>query len=299
MFFSRSSRGTGAPFRAVGRSLIGLSAVAVLVTAATGVSAASGGVQPTISATDASFVIPQGTGVPPVGTTWMLKLQDLTSTKLLGTATFTTTEMQPTSTLDIAVPTVEGCNFQVDVRTTPPGQPVDTKSGTFYSDLVAAVPGCGTTTRPTDPTTTTTLPMTTPTAPVTHSSVAAVTAQLPFTAADTATSTNSAAPTALPFTGYNYRFLGELGLLLAGLGLLLMRRGVDGGVVRWSMSSVRLGPVAGTHRPSGRWRIHVVVGPPLRSEPDRHSSGVDGPPTVRTSGEDGGEHGGSANPWLD
>jgi hypothetical protein len=228
-----SSSGHRTRLGVIGKCLTGVSAVVVLVATASGISAAVGGVQPTITTTDASFVIPQGPQVPPIGTTWMLKLQDLTSTKLVGTTSFITTEAQPTSTLDIAVPTVEGCNFQVDVRTTPAGQPVSTTSGSFYSDLIMMVPGCGntpttttttttTTTRPTDPTTTTTLPTTTTTAPPTHSTgVVASATQLPFTADTSATTTPASQ---LPFTGANYAFLGGLGLLLVGLGYLLMRR---------------------------------------------------------------------------
>lgn len=189
MFLSRSPHepslgGSRSRVGAIGKFLTALSTVAVLVMAQSGVSAASGAVLPTITSTNASFVIPQGAQEPPIGTTWMLKLEDLTSAKLLGTAQFTTTETQPTSTLDIAVPTVEGCNFQVDVRTTPPDQPVDTKSGSFYSDLIMVVPACGPpTTVVTTTTTTTTLPTVAPPTTSTPASVAAASV-LPFTATD-------------------------------------------------------------------------------------------------------------------
>jgi LPXTG-motif cell wall-anchored protein len=213
---------------AFGKLLTGLSMVAVLVTATSGVSGASTGVPPTITATVASFVIPQGATAPPIGTTWMLKLQDLTSTKILGTTTFTTTAAQPTSTLEIPVPTVAGCNFQADVRTTPPGVPVDAKSGTFYSDLIAVVPGCGTTPPVITPTTTTTTTTTTAvpppaTKPPTPPTVAA-SSVLPFTDADGTAATTDAATSELPFTGADYPLLAALGLLLVGLGALLMRR---------------------------------------------------------------------------
>jgi LPXTG-motif cell wall-anchored protein len=157
----------------------------------------------------------------------MLKLQDLTSTKVLDTTTFTTTEAEPTSTLNIAVPTVAGCDFQVDVRTTPPGVPVTVTSGTFYSDLIMMVPDCGPPVAVIPPTTTTTtttttLPPTVAAVAVTPPVVDAASTQLPFTDASVS---NTAATTAeLPFTGADYPLLGGLGLLLVGLGLLLMRR---------------------------------------------------------------------------
>ncbi len=222
-----SSRRHRARVGAFGKLLTGLSIVAVLVTATSGVSGASTGVPPTITATVASFVIPQGATAPPIGTTWMLKLQDLTSLKILGTTTFTTTEAQPTSTLEIPVPTVAGCNFQADVRTTPEGVPVDAKSGTFYSDLIAVVPGCGTTPPVITPTTTTTTTTTTAVPPATKPPTpptVAASSVLPFTDANGSVATTDATTSELPFTGADYPLLAGLGLILVGLGALLMQR---------------------------------------------------------------------------
>jgi len=223
-------RGPIARLGVVRTSIIGLAALPVLLTVVSGTAMATGVTSPVITATQASFTIPQGGGTPVIGTTWLLKLQDLTTKKVIGSQQFATTTEQPSTTLVIPVPTVDGCHFQVDVRTTPPGQPVSPTSGTFYSDLIAVVPGCGTT-APTTTTTTTTLPTVsaTSTLPPTSTTIPPVvsagtvdgsTAQLPFTAASTTASTQSE----LPFTGLNTQYLAGLGLLLIGVGYLLMRR---------------------------------------------------------------------------
>jgi hypothetical protein len=125
--------------------MVSLAAAAGLTLITGGVAGAS--VKPTITRTDATFVVPM-TGKkfphrPPIGSTWMLKLEDLTTKHEVGTVTYTTTLAQPTATLDIPVPSVSGCYFQVDVRVTPPGVTVTPKSGTFYSDVITHVPGCG------------------------------------------------------------------------------------------------------------------------------------------------------------
>jgi hypothetical protein len=202
-----------------------------LLTVVSGTAVATGVTSPVITATQASFTIPQGGGTPAIGTTWLLKLQDLSTGKVIGSQQFATTAEQPSATLEIPVPTVDGCHFQVDVRTTPPGQPVGPTSGTFYSDLIAVVPGCGTTptttttttTRPTVSATTTTLPTTTTTIlpVVSAGTVDGSTAQLPYTAASVSTTASTQAE--LPFTGLNTQFLAGLGLLLVGVGYLLMR----------------------------------------------------------------------------
>jgi len=224
-------RGPIARLGVVRTSIIGLAASAALLTVVSG-AAMAGVTSPVLTATQASFTIPQGEQTPPIGTTWMLKLQDLTTGKVVGTQQFTTSEEQPSTTLEIPVPTVDGCHFQVDVRTTPPGVPVSPTSGTFYSDLIAVVPDCGTTptttttttTRPTDSTTTTTLPTTTTTIPpvVSAGTVDGSTAQLPYTAASV--STTGSTQSELPFTGPNTQFLAGLGLLLIAVGGLLVRR---------------------------------------------------------------------------
>jgi hypothetical protein len=224
-------RGPIARLGVVRTSIIGLAALPALLTVVSGTAVATGVTSPVITATQASFTIPQGAQTPAIGTTWLLKLQDLTTKKVIGSQQFATTAEQPSATLEIPVPTVDGCHFQVDVRTTPPGQPVSPTSGTFYSDLIAVVPGCGTT-APTTTTTTTTLPTvsatstipTTTTIPpvVSAGTVDGSTAQLPFTAAST--STTASTQSELPFTGLNTQLLAGLGLLLVGVGYLLMRR---------------------------------------------------------------------------
>ena len=238
MDFKRSShvsrrRGPIARLGVVRTSIIGLAALPALLTVVSGTAVATGVTSPVITATQASFTIPQGAQTPPIGTTWLLKLQDLSTGKVIGSQQFATTAAQPSATLEIPVPTVDGCHFQVDVRTTPPGQPVGPTSGTFYSDLIAVVPGCGTTpttttttttTRPTVSATTTTLTTTTTTIlPVVSAGTVDVssTAQLPFTAASVSTTASTQAE--LPFTGLNTQFLAALGLLLIGFGYLLMR----------------------------------------------------------------------------
>jgi len=240
MDFKRSShvsrrRGPIARLGVVRTSIIGLAALPALLTVVSGTAVATGVTSPVITATQASFTIPQGAQTPPIGTTWLLKLQDLSTGKVIGSQQFATTAAQPSATLEIPVPTVDGCHFQVDVRTTPPGQPVGPTSGTFYSDLIAVVPGCGTTptttttttttTRPPDSTTTTTLPTTTTTIlPVVSAGTVdgSSTAQLPYTAASVSTTASTQAE--LPFTGLNTQFLAGLGLLLIGAGYLLIRR---------------------------------------------------------------------------
>ena len=224
-------RGPIARLGVVRTSIIGLAALPALLTVVSGTAVATGVTSPVITATQASFTIPQGGGTPVIGTTWLLKLQDLTTKKVIASQQFATTTAQPSATLVIPVPTVDGCDFQVDVRTTPPGQPVGPTSGTFYSDVIAVVPGCGTT-APTTTTTTTlptvtatsTLPTTTTTVPpvVSAGTVDGSTAQLPFTAASV--STTGSTQSELPFTGLNTQFLAGLGLLLIGVGYLLLRR---------------------------------------------------------------------------
>jgi hypothetical protein len=125
--------------------LVSLAAAAGLTLITGNVAGAS--IKPSINRTDATFVVPM-TGKkfpnrPPIGSTWLLKLQDLTTKKVIASASYTTTLAQPTTTLDIPVPSVSGCYFQVDVRVTPPGVTVTPKSGTFWSDVIAHVPGCG------------------------------------------------------------------------------------------------------------------------------------------------------------
>jgi hypothetical protein len=232
MDFKRSShvsmrRGPIARLGVVRTSIIGLAALPALLAVVSGTAVAAGVTSPVITATQASFTIPQGGETPAIGTTWLLKLQDLSTGKVIGSQQFATTAEEPSATLEIPVPTVDGCHFQVDVRTTPPGQPVGPTSGTFYSDLIAVVPGCGTTpTTTTTTTTTTTLPTvsatTTTILPVVSAgTVDASTAQLPFTAASA--STTASTQSELPFTGLNTQFLAGLGLLLIGVGYLLMR----------------------------------------------------------------------------
>jgi hypothetical protein len=239
MDFKRSShvsmrRGPIARLGVVRTSIIGLAALPALLAVVSGTAVAAGVTSPVITATQASFTIPQGGETPAIGTTWLLKLQDLSTGKVIGSQQFATTAEEPSATLEIPVPTVDGCHFQVDVRTTPPGQPVGPTSGTFYSDLIAVVPGCGTTpTTTTTTTTTTTLPTvsaTTTTLPTTTTTILPVvsagtvdasTAQLPFTAASA--STTASTQSELPFTGLNTQFLAGLGLLLIGVGYLLMR----------------------------------------------------------------------------
>ena len=224
-------RGPIARLGVVRTSIIGLAALPALLTVVSGTAVAAGVTSPVIMATQASLTIPQGAQTPAIGTTWLLKLQDLTTKKVIGSQQFATTTEQPSTTLEIPVPTVDGCHFQVDVRTTPPGQPVTPTSGTFYSDLIAVVPGCGTTAPTTTTTTTTTtlatvsatstLPPTSTTIPpvVSAGTVDGSTSQLPFTASTTASTQSE-----LPFTGLNTQFLAGLGLLLIGVGYLLMRR---------------------------------------------------------------------------
>jgi hypothetical protein len=86
-------------------------------------------VKPTLTATQAAFVIPTGSKG-----TWILKLWTLpTPTHLVGKTTGTS------GTLTLPVPQTASCEFQVDVRVIPAGRTVSV----FYSGLIATVPGCG------------------------------------------------------------------------------------------------------------------------------------------------------------
>jgi hypothetical protein len=87
-------------------------------------------VRPTITATQASFTIPAA----PAGV-WLLRLWTLPAppTTLVG-------QVEGTSgTLTLPVPQTASCEFQADVRYAAPG----TTTFTWYSGLIATVPGCG------------------------------------------------------------------------------------------------------------------------------------------------------------
>ena len=114
--------------------LIGIGLAVVAPAAALGLapsvaSAATAHVRPTLTATQARFAIPPGsTG------TWIMNLwTHPRPAMLVGTTSGTS------GTLTLPVPQTATCDFQVDVRHAPPGS----ATSTFYSGLIATVPGCG------------------------------------------------------------------------------------------------------------------------------------------------------------
>ncbi|MBO0730716.1 MAG: hypothetical protein J2P57_15775 [Acidimicrobiaceae bacterium] len=116
------------------RVLLGLGLTLAAPAAGLGVaqtvaSAATNHVKPTLTATQASFAIPARSSG-----TWIMNLWTHPAPALLVGRTTGTS-----GTLTIPVPQTPTCDFQVDVRHAPAGS---TKS-TFYSGLIATVPGCG------------------------------------------------------------------------------------------------------------------------------------------------------------
>lgn len=100
--------------------------------AASAAPAASSRVKPTITTTEASFAIPSGSQQA-----WLIRLWTLPKPSTLeGHA------VGSSGTISVAVPTTSNCEFQVDVLVGPAGA---TKAAqfTWYSGLVATVPGCG------------------------------------------------------------------------------------------------------------------------------------------------------------
>lgn len=86
-------------------------------------------VKPTLTATEAAFAVPSS----PAGT-YILKLWTLPApSQLVGLTQGTS------GTLTLPVPQTANCEFQVDVRYEAP----NSQTSSFYSGLIATVPGCG------------------------------------------------------------------------------------------------------------------------------------------------------------
>lgn len=109
---------------------LGLAApAAVLGLAPTVASSATNHVKPTLSATQARFTIPAGSSGR-----WIMDLWTHPApAELVGRTAGSS------GNLTLPVPQTSTCDFQVDVRHAPAG----TTKSTFYSGLVATVPGCG------------------------------------------------------------------------------------------------------------------------------------------------------------
>jgi hypothetical protein len=95
-------------------------------------SAASVHPKPTITTSEASFVIPKG-----AAQAWLIRLWTLPTPSTLEGQTFGTS-----GTISVKVPATTSCDFQVDVLSAPPGttKPADFK---WYSGTTAIVTGCG------------------------------------------------------------------------------------------------------------------------------------------------------------
>ena len=164
---------------------------------------------PTLTATQASFVIP----AQPAGN-WVMRLWTMPQPTQMISQTGGTS-----GTLTLDVPHTSSCEFQVDVR----HAPVDSQNYTFYSGLIATVPGCGgdtTTTTTTSTTTTTTVPLvsttTTPGVPTAGDGGSALTADQ-----QTAPSAGALAATG---PGLGTRWTALIGVLLVMFGAALLVR---------------------------------------------------------------------------
>jgi hypothetical protein len=121
--------------RRIGWLCLALTAVAVVwavPSLASPVAAASTRPKPTITTTEASFVIPTGSEQAWLIRLWTLPKPSTLEGHVVGSS----------GTISVPVPATPNCEFQVDVLVGPPGS---TKGSdfTWYSGLIATVPGCG------------------------------------------------------------------------------------------------------------------------------------------------------------
>ncbi len=192
--------------RRILRPAAGILIIGAAVTAwAAGAMGSSSPVAPTLTATQATFVVP----AQPQGK-WIMKLWTMPKpTALVGQATGTS------GTLTVAVPQTYTCEFQIDVRYAPLGS----QDFSFYSGLIATVPGCNEqTTTTTTSTTTTTMGTTTTTVLVPPTGPSG---GIPTSPSSAVTTAQTASTLAVTGVGPGMTWTALLGALLLLLGAVL------------------------------------------------------------------------------